>query len=97
MCRISLGIHSISHSRKFKVHHIHGNIVCAFDDMNTFPGQCLNGGVRTENGVCVHGFLIELLKLLVDKLIESGDDSAKSWGDVSIWYTNSTITKVQRQ
>jgi hypothetical protein len=64
--------------------------------MNAMSGQCLNGGVRTENGVCVHGFLIELLKHLVNQLIESGDGTAKDRGDISVWHTNSTITKVQR-
>jgi hypothetical protein len=65
------------------------------DNMNGTTGQCLYGGVRTDNNVCVHGYLIELLKHLLNKLFESGDGAVKGWDDISLWYTNSTVTKVE--
>jgi hypothetical protein len=47
----------------------------------------------TENGMCVHGFLIELLKILMRNMLDSGDNAKLLWGKVSLWYSSSTITK----
>ena len=55
-------------------------------------GKCLFGGLRTSNGVCIHGFKVELLKVIIDKLSRFWNLS--TWDTISLWYTNSTITEV---
>ena len=55
---------------------------------------CLFGGLRTLNGVCIHGLKVELFKMLVSRLSGFGNDSMLTWDAISLWYTNSTITEV---
>ena len=50
--------------------------------------SCLFGGLRTRNGVCIHGLKVEMFKMLVSRISSFGN------GSISMWYTNSTITEV---
>jgi hypothetical protein len=48
-------------------------------------GNCIYGGIRAQGGVCLHGYLIDLLLVL----------SAPDTGNMSfiLWHTTSSVTK----
>ena len=64
--------------------------------LNTSDEGCLFGGLRTRNGVCIHGLKVELFKMLVSRISGFGNGSMLllTLDAVSLWYTNSTITEV---
>ena len=66
------------------------------DDNDDDASSCLFGGLRTRNGVCIHGLKVEMLKMLVSRISGFGNGSMLllTWDTISLWYTNSTITEV---
>jgi hypothetical protein len=52
--------------------------------------KCLFGGLKTNNGVCIHGFKVELFKVISNRLSRFRNET----DTFSLWYTNSTVTKV---